>query len=159
APGCLSSSQESQSRRNAQERQVRSRSRPWRRPAGLMTIEPEHCLRPSSSSLERPAQMRLPLLLLFLLQPLGHIVVAEELVVASGAKPGLLQEEGAGEGPAWHPELGLLTSGDGHTYRRDRGGKLGIYRKNTGSNGLLFDRQGRLVMCEAEARRITRLGK
>jgi gluconolactonase len=82
---------------------------------------------------------------------------AVEKIVAPGVKPRLLQEQGAGEGPAWHPELGLLTSGDRHIYRRDREGKVGIYRRNAGSNGLLFDRQGRLVMCEAEARRVTRL--
>jgi gluconolactonase len=86
-------------------------------------------------------------------------VLADEAVLAPNAKPRLLQEEGAGEGPAWHSELGLLTSGEGHIYRRDREGKVSIHRKNTGSNGLLFDRQGRLVMCEAEARRVTRLEK
>ena len=73
------------------------------------------------------------------------------------AKPVLLQEQGAGEGPAWHSELGLLTSGEGNTNRRDREGKQSIHRKGTGSNGLLFDREGRLVMCEAAARRVTRL--
>jgi gluconolactonase len=78
-------------------------------------------------------------------------------VFAPGSKPQMLQEHGAGEGPAWHPELGLLTSGEGHVYRRDRDGNVSIYRRDTGSNGLLFDRQGRLVMCEAAARRVTRL--
>jgi gluconolactonase len=77
-------------------------------------------------------------------------------VVAPGAMPQLLQESGAGEGPAWHPELGLLTSGNGHTMRRDRDGKMSVYRKDAGSNGLLFDRQGRLVICEAVRRRVTR---
>jgi gluconolactonase len=88
------------------------------------------------------------------------IARGDEAILASGAKARLLQEQGAGEGPAWHPELGLLTSGnEGHIHRRDRDGKVSIYRKNAGSNGLLFDRQGRLVMCEAEARRVTRLEK
>ncbi|MDX1929079.1 MAG: SMP-30/gluconolactonase/LRE family protein [Pirellulaceae bacterium] len=71
--------------------------------------------------------------------------------------PQLLQEHGAGEGPAWHPELGLLTSGDGDIHRRDKQGKSSIYRQNAGSNGLLFDRQGRLVICEPVRRRVTRL--
>lgn len=85
-------------------------------------------------------------------------VVAEE-IVAPGAVPVLLQEHGAGEGPAWHPELGLLTSGGGHIYRRDGDGKTTIYRENAGTNGLLFDRDGRLVMCEPGRRRVSRLEK
>src|SRR5580704_17750259 len=78
-------------------------------------------------------------------------------ILAPGAKPKLLQETGAGEGPAWHPKLGLLTSGEGHIMRRDRDGKMCVYRKDAGSNGLLFDRQGRLVICEPVQRRVTRL--
>ena len=34
-------------------------------------------------------------------------------VWAKGAKPQEILTSGAGEGPAWHPELGLLFSGDG----------------------------------------------
>jgi len=78
-------------------------------------------------------------------------------VVMPGTKPQLLQERGAGEGPAWHPELGLLTSGDRNIMRRDRDGKPSVYRQDAGSNGLLFDRQGRLVICEPVRRRVTRL--
>lgn len=62
-----------------------------------------------------------------------------------------------GEGPAWHPNLGLLTSGnDGNLYQLDRDGQSRVYRKGAGTNGLLFDRQGRLLACEAEQRRVTR---
>lgn len=61
-----------------------------------------------------------------------------------------------GEGPAWHPELGLLTSGNGHIYRLDRQGRSTIYRKDAGTNGMLFDREGRLLACEPKLRRITR---
>ena len=89
----------------------------------------------------------------------GLTTSAEESILAPGAKPELLQEKGAGEGPAWHPELGLLTSGDGHINRRDREGRLSVFREGAGSNGLLFDRQGRLVMCEAVRRRVSRLEK
>ena len=78
-------------------------------------------------------------------------------VFVPGTKPELLQEHGAGEGPAWHSELGLLTSGDGHIFRRDRQGKTSVHRKDAGSNGLMFDRQGRLVVCEAGRRRVTRI--
>src|SRR5262245_59039189 len=55
------------------------------------------------------------------------------------------------------PELGLLTSGEGHIMRRDRDGRMSVYRKDAGSNGLLFDRQGRLIICEPVKRRVTRL--
>jgi len=84
---------------------------------------------------------------------------AQESVIGPGANPELLQEQGAGEGPAWHPELGLLTSGGGHIWRRDKDGKASVYRENAGTNGLLFDRQGRLVMCEPARRRVSRLEK
>jgi len=91
---------------------------------------------------------------------LGHVVtLADESLIAPGLKPELLQDQGAGEGPAWHPELGLLTSGGGHIWRRDKNGKSTIYRENAGTNGLLFDRQGRLVMCEPARRRVSRLEK
>jgi gluconolactonase len=72
-------------------------------------------------------------------------------------QPELLQEHGAGEGPAWHSELGLLTSGEGNINRRDRNGSCSVYRQNAGSNGLMFDRTGRLVICEASRRRVTRI--
>ena len=68
-----------------------------------------------------------------------------------GASPGLLQEQG--EGPAWHQSLGLLTSGGGGIVRRDPGGRDSVYRKGAGSNGLMFDREKRLVICEASSRR------
>jgi gluconolactonase len=86
-------------------------------------------------------------------------VDADDTILPTDTKPELLQEQGAGEGPAWHPELGLLTSGGGHIYRRDRDGKVSIYRENAGTNGLLFDRDGRLVMCEPVRRRVSRLEK
>src|SRR5438552_12539770 len=61
-----------------------------------------------------------------------------------------------GEGPAWHPKLGVLSSGNGHINRLDRMGKSSVYRKGAGTNGLLFDIKGRLVACESDQRRITR---
>ena len=60
-------------------------------------------------------------------------------------------------GPAWHPKLGLLTSGDGDIVRRALDGTVSVYRKGVGSNGLMFDRRGRLVICEAANRRVTRI--
>jgi gluconolactonase len=84
-------------------------------------------------------------------------VSAEERIFAPGAKLTIEAGEGAGEGPAWHPELGVLSSGNGHIYQLDRNGKSRIYRKEAGTNGLLFDRQGRLLACEPAQRRITRI--
>src|SRR6266852_3535409 len=61
-----------------------------------------------------------------------------------------------GEGPAWHPQLGVLTSGNGHICQLDRSGKSKIYRAGAGTNGLLFDATGRLLACEPKLRRVTR---
>jgi gluconolactonase len=61
-----------------------------------------------------------------------------------------------GEGPAWHPELGVLMSGNGHINRLSPDGKSSVYRKDAGTNGLLFDAQGRLLACEPAQRRVTR---
>src|SRR5258708_22440211 len=95
--------------------------------------------------------------LMLFVSRIATAALGADSVVAPGAKPEMLQESGAGEGPAWHPRLGLLTSGDGHIMRRDRDGKMSVYRQNAGSNGLLFDREGRLVICEPVQRRVTRL--
>ena len=82
---------------------------------------------------------------------------ADSGILAPGARPELLQQRGAGEGPVWHPQLGLLTSGHGDIVRRDRDGNVSVHRKEAGSNGLAFDRQGRLLICEAANRRVTRI--
>jgi gluconolactonase len=88
----------------------------------------------------------------------ASVVAAEDDIFELGAKLKTESGEGTGgEGPAWHPKLGVLTSGNGHVCRLDRDGKASIYRKNAGTNGLLFDQKGRLVACEADSRRITRL--
>jgi gluconolactonase len=81
----------------------------------------------------------------------------EEAIFAPGAKLKVEAEGGTGgEGPAWHPKLGVLTSGNGHINQLDRTGKSLIYRKGAGTNGLILDREGRLVSCDSEARRISR---
>ncbi len=98
------------------------------------------------------------LLSLFVFAGMSFVLPAEEKPLSeSTAKPQLVLQTGAGEGPAWHPKLGLLTSGNGHIMRRDLKGKQSIYKQNAGSNGLMFDRQARLVICEAVNRRITRM--
>jgi gluconolactonase len=80
-----------------------------------------------------------------------------EAIFPADATLKILAGDGVGgEGPAWHPKLGLLTSGNGHICLLDAAGKSTIYRKGAGTNGLLFDRQGRLLACEPDLRRITR---
>jgi gluconolactonase len=84
-------------------------------------------------------------------------LAAEEPIFEPGANLKVEAGRGAGgEGPVWHPELGVLTSGNGHVFRLDRDGKSHVWRKDAGTNGLLFDSRGRLLACESDARRITR---
>ncbi len=102
--------------------------------------------------------LRLPFSLLgFAVALLFDAIAAAESVLEPGTKPVMLQERGAGEGPAWHPELGLLTSGEGHIMRRTKDGAVSVHLKDAGSNGLLFDRRGRLVVCQPATRRVSRL--
>jgi gluconolactonase len=57
-------------------------------------------------------------------------VVAQEAIFPADAKLKVEAEGGAGgEGPAWDPKLGVLSSGNGHIYRLDRDGKSTIHRK------------------------------
>src|SRR5438270_6700050 len=82
---------------------------------------------------------------------------AQEPIFAPGAKLKVEAEGGVGgEGPAWHPKLGLFTSGNNHVNQLDRSGKSTVYRKGAGTNGLLFDAMGRLLACEPVLRRVTR---
>lgn len=72
--------------------------------------------------------------------------------------PRKVLDSGAGEGPAWNPALGLLFSGGGKITRLAPDGSLHVYRDPSGgSNGLLWDLEGRLVVCEAANRRVTRI--
>jgi gluconolactonase len=83
---------------------------------------------------------------------------AEEEIFERGAR--LKAEAGGGaggEGPAWHPKLGVLSSGNGHIYQLDPEGKSRVWRKGAGTNGLLFDPRGRLLACDSERRRVVRL--
>jgi gluconolactonase len=77
--------------------------------------------------------------------------------IAPGATPVNHGNVGAGEGPAWSPNGdGLYFSGGGNITRRGLDGKVEIFREQAGANGLLFDSQGRLVVCETRNRRVTR---
>lgn len=80
--------------------------------------------------------------------------------LAPGAKPVQLAADGAGEGPAWR-DGALLFSGGGKISRWQPGGAgVTVFRDPSGgSNGLRFDREGRLIVCEAGNRRVTRIEK
>ncbi|MBK8090996.1 MAG: SMP-30/gluconolactonase/LRE family protein [Verrucomicrobiaceae bacterium] len=64
---------------------------------------------------------------------------------------------GATEGPAWKDGSLYFTDGQ-HINRMGPDGKTSVFRHNA-SNGLLFDREGRLVACETKTRRVTRTEK
>lgn len=64
---------------------------------------------------------------------------------------------GATEGPAWKNGSLYFTDGQ-HINRMGPDGKTSVFRHNA-SNGLLFDREGRLVACETKTRRVTRTEK
>ncbi len=64
---------------------------------------------------------------------------------------------GAGEGPAWKDGSLYFTDGK-HINRMDPKGHTTVFRHNA-SNGLLFNREGRLVACESGLRRVTRTEK
>ena len=65
------------------------------------------------------------------------------------------------EGPLWHPEGYWLfvdvRREPGAIFKLIPGGEPEIYREpSNGSNGLTFDLEGRLVMCEGDGRRMSR---
>jgi gluconolactonase len=63
-----------------------------------------------------------------------------------------------GEGPAWHPRLGVYCSGNNDLNRVAPDGTVSVVRMGAGTNGLLWDAGGRLLACEPEPgqRRVTR---
>jgi gluconolactonase len=83
---------------------------------------------------------------------------ADDPIFAPDAKLKVEAGDGAGgEGPAWHPRLGVLTTGaHGDIRQLTRDGESRVYRKGAGTNGLLFDAKGRLLACEPAQRRVTR---
>ena len=86
---------------------------------------------------------------------------AGEPIFAPDAKLKVEAEKGAGgEGPAWDPKLGILSSGSNESiWQLDRNGQSRIWRNGAGTNGLLFDSEGQLVCCEPVQRRVTRIDR
>jgi gluconolactonase len=84
----------------------------------------------------------------------------EEPVFEPGAKLQKLAGDGAaGEGPAFDPELGVLTSGAKGIHQFTPKGESKVWREKAGTNGLLFDRDGTLVCCEPVARSVSRISR
>ena len=77
--------------------------------------------------------------------------------IVEGAKPKDHGAMGATEGPTWKDGSLYFTDGK-HINRMGPDGKTSVFRHNA-SNGLLFDREGRLVACETKNRRVTRTEK
>ena len=94
------------------------------------------------------------IMVIALLATAGSVPAGERIFVP-GETLKVVSDHGAGEGPAWHPELGLLTSG-GSVYRHSREGETTVFLEDAGTNGLLFDRQGRLLACQPSQRRVIR---
>jgi gluconolactonase len=83
------------------------------------------------------------------------IAVAADSPIPAGAKPQPLGSVGAGEGPAWDGKGNLYFSGKGRINKRDANGAVTTF-KELGTNGLIFDLEGRLVACNPSNRRVVR---
>src|SRR5262245_26727005 len=86
------------------------------------------------------------------------VLAADDSPVPPGEKPRPLNIAGAGEGPAWHrPSRSLYFTGGHRITQLDAEGQIHVFSEpSAGANGLLFDQQGRLIVCEAGNRRVTR---
>lgn len=103
----------------------------------------------------RPLLRRLSLACVLGLSSLPPTFAADS-VLAPGAAPQKVLDKGAGEGPVWHAQHGLLFSGDGNIHQLSLTGEFKVFRAGAGTNGLLYDNKGRLFACEHSARRVTR---
>lgn len=85
------------------------------------------------------------------------IVTWAGVITEEGAVLQRASEAGGSEGPVWDGKGNLYFTGKGKIFRLDAAGKNRVFREESGgANGLLFDREGRLVVCEASNRRVTR---
>src|SRR4051794_11412086 len=96
--------------------------------------------------------------------PLSKLLLALLLVLPAAAQRVTVGEPkleasdvAAGEGPSWDPHGFLYFVGQDRISKWKPGGKAEVFRQPAGgANGTLIDKQGRLVVCEASARRVTR---
>lgn len=85
----------------------------------------------------------------------GRLADADDRIFQAATATQVLKR-GAGEGPAWDPKLGLLFSGGAGIMQLDRQGKVSVFRRRAGTNGLLFDAKGRLLSCVPAKRHVSR---
>ncbi|MCX6612180.1 MAG: SMP-30/gluconolactonase/LRE family protein [Acidobacteria bacterium] len=79
------------------------------------------------------------------------------VITEDGAKLLKASEAGGSEGPVWDGKGNLYFTGKGHIFKLDSSGQTQVFREASGgANGLFFDKQGRLIACEAANRRVTR---
>ena len=69
-------------------------------------------------------------------------VQGQRSVWQRGATLQKLHGSAAGEGPAWHPKIGLVAS-HGSVYLMRDGEAPKIFKKDLGTNGLMWDADGR----------------
>lgn len=82
--------------------------------------------------------------------------LAAEQIFEGDTQPEMVLESGAGEGPAWHPDFGLFFSGPRGINLLKTSGETQLFLQNAGSNGLLFNHQGQLLICQPGYRRVSR---
>jgi gluconolactonase len=95
---------------------------------------------------------------------IGQIVTAQPTaglddLIEAGAPERIATGFNFTVGPVWHPDGYLLFSDIlGNTiYKWTPDGKVETFRSPSGhSNGLTFDKQGRLIVCEHSNRRVSR---
>ena len=79
------------------------------------------------------------------------------VITEDGAKLLKASEAGGSEGPVWDGKGNLYFTGKGRIFKLDPSGQTQVFREASGgANGLFFDKQGRLIVCEAASRRVTR---
>jgi gluconolactonase len=101
--------------------------------------------------------MKRQIILLLSTATIAASLASADAVRPAGAQPRSEGEVGAGEGPVWHPSGNLYFTGGDRISRRDSKGAVAVFREPSGgANGLLFDHNGRLVVCESGKRRLTR---
>src|SRR5687767_4865995 len=89
------------------------------------------------------------------------LMLAAGSPLIDGEKPVRQANVHAGEGPAWDGKGTLYFTGGGRISKRYASGNVEVFREGAGAgaNGLLFDREGPLVVCEGGNRRVVRLEK
>lgn len=87
----------------------------------------------------------------------GNPTSAQEPVFAAGSQPVEIITKGAKEGPAWHPERGLFSSGAEGITLTSPSGSAKLFLPDAGTNGLLIDGSDSLLMCRQKFRNVGRL--